>query len=45
MLKHAENLALQEGMLQETDDYRILQEERFTGFSPAIRLLSVRQEI
>lgn len=32
MLKYAENLALQEGMLQETDDYRILQEERFTGF-------------
>lgn len=32
VLKHAENLALQEGMLRETDDYRILQEERFTGF-------------
>ncbi|MBY4604474.1 D-serine ammonia-lyase [Bacillus sp. SPARC3] len=32
VLKHAEKLALQEGMLQETDDYRILQEDRFTAF-------------
>ncbi|MCY7783186.1 MULTISPECIES: D-serine ammonia-lyase [unclassified Bacillus (in: firmicutes)] len=32
VLKHAEKLALQEGMLQETDDYRILHEERFAAF-------------
>ncbi|NTU25211.1 D-serine ammonia-lyase [Bacillus tequilensis] len=32
VLKHAEMLAFQEGMLQETDDYRILQEERFAAF-------------
>ncbi|MGF7532709.1 D-serine ammonia-lyase [Bacillus mexicanus] len=32
VLKHAEMLALQAGMLHETDDYRILQEERFAVF-------------
>ncbi|MCY8131760.1 D-serine ammonia-lyase, partial [Bacillus spizizenii] len=32
VLKHAEKLALQEGMLQESDDYRMLQEDRFAAF-------------
>ncbi|MEK4378484.1 D-serine ammonia-lyase [Bacillus sp. FSL R5-0434] len=32
VLKHAEELALQEGMLKETDHYSILHEERFTSF-------------
>ncbi|MEM5686601.1 hypothetical protein AAHB49_06320 [Bacillus cereus] len=45
MLKHAEQLALQQGMLTEEDDYSILDSDTCREFLPNIQLRSVQQGI
>ena len=45
VLKHAEQLALQYGMLTEEDDYSILDSDTCREFLPRILSQSVQQEI
>ena len=45
VLKHAEQLALQHGMLTEEDDYSILDSDTCREFLPNIQLRSVQQVI